>query len=224
MRLLSCDNWGLWGGVMVIACQIYDRVYLAHMSMFRDNHGIIGIVNKTDIVTHWGNLLCLWPTSRGAPDIRIKMQFKCQGGVWGISTGVQSSRYSSGRMTAGLFGPRIRKDWALQMLGWVVENPFMTTCFLTGWMAITLRDKKGIPARKLTSSSFTTRESSWKEYLPLLMKMWILPSTDMGVLPSARWAPWEAGLRGRPSLWAAVILIKLEVEPQSMVSLVVLWP
>ena len=79
--------WGkdcsLWGGVMVIACQIYDWVYLSHMSVFRDNHGIIGIVNETDMVPHSGNLLCLWPTSRGAPDFRIKTGFKCQGGVWG---------------------------------------------------------------------------------------------------------------------------------------------
>ena len=57
---------------MVIAGQIYDWVYLSHMSVFRDNHGIIGIVNETDMVPHSGNLLCLWPTSRGAPDFRIK--------------------------------------------------------------------------------------------------------------------------------------------------------
>ena len=149
-----------------------------------------------------------------------------------MSTGMQSSRYSQGRMTAGLFGLLIRKDWALQMLGCVVEmsspyvtisDPFMTICFLVGLMAISSMDKKGIPARKSTSSSFTTRASSWKDNLPRLTKMWVSPSTDMGVLPSAWWAPWQAGLRGKPSLWAAVILIKLEVAPQSMVSLMALW-
>ena len=46
----------------------------------------------------------------------------------------------------------------------------------------------------------------------------------MGVLPSAWWAPWQVGLRGKPSLWANVISIKLEVAPQSMVSLMALWP
>ena len=150
----------------------------------------------------------------------------------GMSTGMQSSRYSPGRMTAGLFGLWIRKDWALRMLSWVVEmsssyvtisDPFMTICFLVGLMAISLMHKKGIPARKSTSSSFTTRASSWKDNLPRLKKMWVSPSTDMGVLPSAWWAPWQAGLRGKPSLWAAVILIKLEVAPQSMVSLMALW-
>ena len=149
--------WGkdcsLWGGVMVIACQIYDRVYLSHMSLFRDNHGIIGIVNETDMVPHSGNLLCLWPTSRGPRIFESKRGSSAKVASGGMLTRMQSSRYSPGRMTAGLFGLWIRKDWALRMLGWVMEmsspyvtisDPFMTICFLVGLMAISLMDKKGI--------------------------------------------------------------------------------